>query len=748
MFGFVRQRAYLLLFVALALGTWGGYLAPPPVKLLLTSWPCFLLLALCLAVLWRCWRDKAWAIAFGVLLLVYVGYLNSAVSVALPLADPLRNFAGQQVQMQGKAASLPKYRNGHLRFMLKVAAAAQPGGGEFQPAVGQCQVYVRCEVPPAVNLGDAVTLSGSLEEIAPPRNRGQFDYRAYLHQLGTVLVLYADKPAALSFTPARASPWPAVSALQRWLMGRLQLGLPPELGGLAVSVVYGDKITDLDSATEERFRRAGLTHILVASGTQVSLLMVLLGLLGWRQAQALSWRGLLRNVLQFCGVLAVLWLYAALTGFETSILRALVMGLLVMAGRLASREVDGLTVLAQAGLVILLLNPLLLFAAGFQLSFAATFGLIYVNGVGLPRLAHLEGFKHWAALLLLSTGGAQLFVAPMLLAKFHQLSVWGMASNLIAIPLAFALLIAGGLASLGIGAIPLLGTLLTWAVWALAWLLNGVAAVFSALPGSNLAVPAPPGWWILLLYAAILTAGEWIKYNRRLGERTRLALNWGALAACLLLAAPVLAWWILPRPGLAALALEGGAAYLWRSASGRAVLIASSKRLDRSHNADTLADALRCRGVNKLHGIIWIDEAPVDDVLADWPAPQIAPGAPLPLGWDLAWLEGARQPWGLAAGLGRTQVWLAWRTPPRSKLPRFTAEAPAPALCLGSAQWWEDCPEHWRAALEAAGIEELGCAVDRWSEKQPGVEYVQNELEVRTGSHKLYISEYAPAAHR
>jgi ComEC/Rec2-related protein len=749
MFNFLRQRAFLQLFVTLALGTWIGYYAPPPLELLTGDWLLLVLIMAGLGLLWWCWRDRAWAILLGGVLLCYMGYLNAAVATRLPLADPLRALVGsaEQVRVLGEVDSIPKYRNGHLRFMLAASGVAQVGA-ELAAQRGQCQVYVKCAEPPAVNYGDIVELVGRLEEIAPPANRGQFDYRAYLLQRGTVLVLYVESPGAVAAAPAHASPWPAISSLQLWLTGQLARGLPPELGALAVSVVYGDKITDLSSATEERFRRAGLTHILVASGTQVSLLMVLLGLLGWRQAQALSWRGVLRNMLQFCGVLAVLLLYAALTGFETSILRALVMGILVMLGRLASREVDGMTVLAQAGLVILLLNPLLLFAVGFQLSFGATFGLIYVNGVGLPRLAHLRGFKHWVALLLLSTGGAQLFVAPILLAKFNQLSLWGVASNLIAIPLAFALLIAGGLASLGLGAIPLLGTLLTWVVWALAWLLNSVAALFAALPGSNLAVPTPPAWWLALLYAVLLVAGEWVKHHRRLAERTRYALNWGTVAAGILLAVPVLAWWILPRPGLTALALERNEAYLWRSQAGRTILIARSKRLGRNHNADTLAGALRCRGVNRLHGVIWLDAPPEGTVLEDWPAPQVEPGAALPPEWGLAWLAEERRPWGLAAKLGAGAVWLAWWPPPEHRRPEFSSAAPAPAACLASAWWWEHCPYAWRDALAAQEAACLGCAANMWTQEQAGVEYLRRETAVAARGDGVVVKEYQAASNR
>jgi len=684
-FSFVSQRVYVLLFIALALGTALGHYRPLPAALILADALLLAIVLVLLAALWWHWgrQRRPWAAVPGYLLVALTGYLNASIALSLPLNDSLRGYAGaRELTVTGTAVSIPKYQRGHLRFMLR-ADHAQLGEGAAEPVTGQCYVYLKCAEPAELYFSDRVRLAASLTEVEPPRNRGQFDYRHYLLIRGTVLTAYAADPAQLERLNARPPPlWAGVARLRRWLTGSLAAGLPPGLDELAVSVVYGDKITDLPEPIEERFRRAGLTHILVASGTQVSLLIVLLALLCWRLPDDFSWRGLLLNLLQFGVTLAVVLTYACITGLETSILRALAMGVLVMAGRLAYRQVDGLTALAQSGLILLLLNPLQLLAPGFQLSFVATFGLIYVAGVGFPLVAHLGGWRRWLAHTLLTTGGAQLFVAPVLAAHFQQLSLWGLISNLLAIPLSFALLAVGGLASLGLAAIPLIGTLVNWLVLALTWTLDLVARVFAALPGSNVAVPHPP-WWVLgAVYAFVFLLGEGIKLRGRMAPPLRLQLRL-ALPALGLAAAGWWLWWVLvPAPELSVLYLPYCEGYIWRSYGGRTVALLRASGLDRRHNLDTVTSALRWRGVNRLHGVIWLDGADSALVLPDYPAPAYEAEDDLPAGWDLAWLPGLSPSCdGLRLTLGRRELWLCWRErAKKSQLGSGPAGPPPPAL--------------------------------------------------------------------
>jgi competence protein ComEC len=622
---FVSQRVYLQLFIVLALGIAIGFRWPLPSQMLLHDglWIWLLIAGLgALAVLWRS-DPRPVALVTLYCMLAIAGILSVSLTLHSALDAPLRSVAHRTDYLRGTVGSIPKYQKGHWRFLLDVDRARVDG--EWQAAPGRVFAYLKGAPESKIYFRERITLRAAVKEELPPPNRGQFNYRRYLLQRGTVLTAYAPSDKSLHHLGDQPpQPWAALSALREHLLGAVTRHIPSELGQLAASVTYGDKVTELPEDLQERFRRAGLTHILVASGTQISLLITVLALLLWQVGDNATWRGRCINVGKFMLTLGAVLAYGAVTGFETSIVRALVMGVVVLVGQITSREVDGMTALAQAGLALLLLNPLELLAPGFQLSFGATFGLIYAAGVCFPMTQLMTGWRKALAQMLVTTAGAQLFVAPILAAQFNQLSLWGLLSNFLAIPLAFALLIIGGISSLGLAYVPLLGTVLQWTVLALSWLLNTVAAVFAALPGSSIAVPTPPLWWLLAGYALIFLAGEWIKSKRgnTLNDRQTRLLKALTPALATLLLVPAMLWLIVPRAELIALALHNGEAYIWRAPDGSTTLYVRKTGLSRSHNADTVVSALRCRGINKLSRVVWIDSPGDTQLLADYASAQ------------------------------------------------------------------------------------------------------------------------------
>src|SRR5690606_13658860 len=160
--------------------------------------------------------------------------------------------------------------------------------------------------------------------------------------------------------------------------------------------------------------------------------------------------------------------------------------------------------------------------------------------------------------------------------------------NLLAIPLGFALLVVGGIASLGLVQLPLIGPLFGWLCSMLALALDSVATMFSMLPGSNLAVPDPPIWWIAAYYALLLLVGEAIKLGAELTEGERRALRLAVPLCALALWGSLLSWWIVPAPEFSALNLPGAEVYIWRPAGGESILLLRESGLSRAHNAENV----------------------------------------------------------------------------------------------------------------------------------------------------------------
>ncbi len=616
MLGFLKERIYLQILLLYALGiALGAQLIMPhglPGRILFPALGVLLGL-LGLHYLWQRSHSLLATLPAG-LAIICSGFLYCNVAIHEVTSAPLLEYCSDDsVDGSAVVASLPKYQRGHLRFLASLSGLPGSPAGK---SLGRCQFYLQCEPGFVLNPGDRIRFHGALEEVSAPRNRGQFNYRAYLLQRGTIVTCYLPSPRFLDIQDASGSrrlAW--LTVLRSRLMDSLTAGLPEDLRDLAVSVVYGDKITDLDDELQERFRRAGLTHILVASGTQVSLLILLLAMALWRSPRSFDSRGTLISILQFVVTISVVAIYAGITGYETSIVRALCMGLLLCAGRLFLRNVDGLSTLSQAGLVLLLAQPLQLFTPGFQLSFLATFGLIYMMGTLHPLIMHIGGWRRFLLDGLLTTGGAQLFVTPVLAASFNQFSLVGLLSNLLAVPLSLVLLICGALSSFGLSALPLIGPTLNWLVMLFSLLLDRLATLFSDMPYSSIAVTSPPAWFLLAFYLLLLLAGECFRNREVLSARQLAILQ----PVCLLLGWLLSGWiamrWILPHPELSLLRLERSfAVYLEVPGAGRH-LLASSYWLGRRHNADNLISSLKARGVSRLDTVLWLDGIPQDNPL-------------------------------------------------------------------------------------------------------------------------------------
>ena len=193
--------------------------------------------------------------------------------------------------------------------------------------------------------------------------------------------------------------------------------LPAPFSGLAEGIVLGTK-NSLDSRFYEALKTTGTLHVVVASGTNISLLggliLYLLSPIAGRRIALLS-------------SLLLIWVYVAVIGFDAPIVRAGIMGSLVYSAGILGREQNALRMLGIVGVIMLLINPLWLFDLGFQLSFAATAGILLfssklgrIGGLGKVRGINIlpKVFKE----SLITTLAAQVFITPILFFSFGTIS--------------------------------------------------------------------------------------------------------------------------------------------------------------------------------------------------------------------------------------------------------------------------------------------------------------------------------------
>lgn len=336
-----------------------------------------------------------------------------------------------------------------------------------------------------LHIGQTLTAKGQLYLPQEARNPNGFDFQAYLAKQHTFTGFVAEE---LHFS--KPSHWGLWRVRQRLVRTQVQaLGSP--LGQLVSAMALGRKAVDLPFDIQDLFSQVGLAHTIAASGFHVSLLLGTV-LAGLRSRS---------GKLQLTIGLIVLGGYITLTGLQASVVRAGLMGVAALIGLATDRKVKPVGALLLAVTLMLLVNPLWIWDIGFQLSAAATFGLI----VMVPVLTRaLDWLPVTLTGLVVVPTAATLWTVPLMLYHFNTISGLSIALNTIATPLV-TLVSLGGISSSALALVSpplarLIAGLLQYPAQGLLWL----AHTGSQLPGSAIAIGQISIWQLIGLYTFLL----------------------------------------------------------------------------------------------------------------------------------------------------------------------------------------------------------------------------------------------------
>jgi competence protein ComEC len=387
-------------------------------------------------------------------------------------------------------------RCGAVSCQFPFAVQGYTVSGRLEPIEGRVSVVT--SAGRALQYGQSGQLRGRL---LAPRDVAGFPRAELLARQG----IFAE----LSYP--RLRPGPAVDlggrgkleALREELERRLTSRIPDSAGALVAGLLLGRDVK-LDSAVRDRMSATGTSHILAVSGANVVLVgafvaQLLKPLLGARSRVVLG--------------LAAVAGYTLLVGASPSAVRAALMfgaaGLAALVGRLP----DPLTALVLAAAVLAMLEPTVLLDLGFQLSLAATAGLILVR----PFRHAPRGLRGLVPSTLAVSLVAQIATLPLTLRAFHSVSVVAPLANLLVAP-AVPIGMIGAAATLGLGDAPGLGDLVAGAAGATGRYLLAAVDWAASLPGASHTVGAFPIWAVALTYLLLLLplAARWLWRSRRL----------------------------------------------------------------------------------------------------------------------------------------------------------------------------------------------------------------------------------------
>ncbi|MFC1617613.1 DNA internalization-related competence protein ComEC/Rec2, partial [Candidatus Margulisiibacteriota bacterium] len=270
--------------------------------------------------------------------------------------------------------------------------------------------------------------------------------------------------------------------------------LPYPYSDLYTGLVFGDHGTDLPEEMADRFQKTGLTHLLVVSGSQVALLTGIL--LAIFSALNLPFKR------SFILITIINIIFYFVTGGGASIFRAILMCEIALSVKLMRKNVDFYHIFAFTALVMLLINPFYLFDVGAQLSFIATFALVY----GVPKIAEIlpEKLPEKIKTALGISLSPFIFSLPILWFYFNTISPVSIISNLLVIN-AIELLVTVGFFSTVIGffILPITQIINDFSLLVMV-VLNKVVYFLSSLPFATIKIRAPHIIVTVFLYAIIL----------------------------------------------------------------------------------------------------------------------------------------------------------------------------------------------------------------------------------------------------
>lgn len=286
-----------------------------------------------------------------------------------------------------------------------------------------------------LNPGSIILLSTQLQMVENNGNPYEFDYKTYLSRKKIYRQIYL-RNSDWTRTTRRANSLPIMAEKTREKLLNIyrKQNLGNEETEILSALTLGYK-RGLDPETKRVFSSAGAMHVLAVSGLHVGIIyMVFTFFFGFLQK---SKKGKYIFVLTS---LLVLWGYAFITGLSPSVMRAATMFSLVCIGANIQRRPNIYNSLAFAAFFLLLINPNNLFEVGFQLSFAAVFGIVFLQ----PRLEKILPLKNkflkpvWT--LLSVSIAAQITTFPFTSYYFSQFPTYFWLSNLIVIPAAFVMI--------------------------------------------------------------------------------------------------------------------------------------------------------------------------------------------------------------------------------------------------------------------------------------------------------------------
>lgn len=408
------------------------------------------------------------------------------------------------VELQGSVEAVD-----HLAAKKSVRLTIVPESGQLPPRIRVSAPEGEASL--AIASGSIVRMRARLAPPPPMALPGTYDFArdAWFKQIGAVGKVLGP------ISVIRPAEQHGLEGTRTRIRQKIASRLPPQSAGIAIALATGDQ-NGVDADDAEAMRRSGLTHLLSVSGLHIAAVVAAAMLLSLRLLALSEYLALRFNlVLVSAAVAAAAGVgYTLLTGAQVPTVRSCLAAVLVLAGIALGREAISIRLIAVGALLVLLFRPESLAGASFQMSFAAVTAIVALHSTRWARrLFHRrdEGFASRAgrSLLAMMVTGlvVELALVPLALFHFHRAGLYGVAANIIAIPLTTFVIMPLEVGALILDAVGLgkpLWLLCGRAIDGLLWLAHsvssakGAVAMLSSMPAWAFGLMVVGGLWICL----------------------------------------------------------------------------------------------------------------------------------------------------------------------------------------------------------------------------------------------------------
>ncbi len=408
--------------------------------------------------------SRRWVYGFFIIIfMIFYGYFLTEKR-ALDGKDKLLEISSDTSSYIGIIEETFEQRERSCRGVLKLIALKDSSG--CRNIELNLMLYTEPDsILAQLEAGTIMILNAGLRPLSPPANPGEFDYKKYLYRNGIYHSTYLK--AGQWHICSKESGFNLLyyaSRLRTHLLEKLnENGISDSQFGVSAALLLGDD-SHLGDEIREIYARAGAMHILCVSGLHVGVIFLVLSLLLGFLKHFRYGRAILPLLLIFS-----IWSYAMITGLAPPVIRASCMISFIIAGNALGRQKNVYNTLAAAALLMLILEPYALFGAGFQLSYAAVLGIVFIQ----KPLYNIFYFKYsfpdkiWAITAV--SIAAQLGTMPVVIYYFHQFPLYSLITNLIVIPIS-SLIIYSGLLLFFLPS-------LSYAAYAAAWALSSLISI-------------------------------------------------------------------------------------------------------------------------------------------------------------------------------------------------------------------------------------------------------------------------------